>query len=184
MHRALGVVPEEGERAVLVGAGERLDLVEIGAQVDLEQLTDDVVGERLAPGEQREAGGEPPQVPADVAEVGLVEVVDVEDDPAGTVHVRAEVLRVQIPLDPHPRGPLVRPGVVERRHVGVEQAGTAPVEGEGIGGHLAELGPERVRVGRHEVGEGVDQHVDDELGTIVVFCGLGHTSGGSPRVEP
>jgi hypothetical protein len=112
-----------------------------------------------------------------VPQVGLVEVVDVEDDPSGAVHVRAEVLGVQVTLDPHPRGPLVAPRVLHGRHVGVEQAGAPPVEREGVGGHLPELGPECVGVGGHEVGEGVDQHVDDVLGPAVERCGLGHTSG-------
>jgi hypothetical protein len=169
----------QGEAAVLVGAGERLHLVEIGGQVGGEQLADDVVAERLAPGQQREAGREPAQVPADVADVGLVEVIDVEDDPAAAVHVGAEVLGVQIALDPHPAGPLVAPRVVELGHVGVEQTGAPPVEGERVGRHLAELGAERLGIRGHEVGEGVDQDVDDQLGALVRRSAVRHTSGGS-----
>jgi hypothetical protein len=175
--RPLGVVLDQRERAVLVRARERLDLVQVGAQVDPDELTDGVVGQRLPPRHEREARREPPQVPAQVPEVGLVEVVDVEDDPPGAVHVGAEVLGVQIALDPDARRPLVAPGVLRRRHVGVEQTGAAPVEGERVGGHLAELRPEGVGVGLHEVGEGVDQHADDVGGPPVEICGLGHTSG-------
>jgi hypothetical protein len=163
VHRTLGVLPQQRERPVVVGAGEGRDLVQVGAEVAAEHVADDVVAEGLAPGEQREAGGEAPQVPADVPEVGLVEVVDVEDDPALAVHVRAEVLRVQVTLDPHARRPLVTPGVLQGGHVGVEQAGGAAVEGERVGGHLAELRPEGVGVGGHQVGEGVHQDVDDLL---------------------
>ena len=174
-HRPLGVVAGEREGAVVVGAGERLDLVEVGAQVGAQQVADDVVTQRLAPRQQREAGGEPAQVPADVPHVGLVEVVDVEDDPALRVHVGAEVLGVQVALDPDPRGALVAPGVVQLRHVGVEEAGAAPVEREGVGRHLAELRAEGVRVGGHEVGEGLDQGVDDQLGAF---------TGGSAGRDP
>jgi hypothetical protein len=57
-----------------------------------------------------------------VAEVGLVEVVDVEDQYAVAVHVGAEVLRVQVALDPDAARALVGPGVVAVGHVGVEEA--------------------------------------------------------------
>lgn len=183
VHRAVGVVLEERERAVLVGAGEGRHLVQIGVEVDPDQLTDHVVGERLAPGQQREAGGEAAQVPADVPEIGLVEVVDVEDDAAGAVHVGAEVLRVQVTLDPHPGRPFVAPLVFHGRHVGIEQARAAPVERERIGGHLPELGAERVRVGRHEIGEGLDQYLDDELRALVELGVLCHTYEGVDHGE-
>jgi hypothetical protein len=110
-----------------------------------------------------------------VTEIGLVEVVDVEDDAPRAVHVGAEVLRVQVTLDPHARRPLVAPAVLGRRHVGVEQAGTTPVEGEGIGGHLAELRAERVCVRRHQVGERLDQDVDDQPAAVTQFRRTGHT---------
>ena len=103
-----------------------------------------------------------------MAEERLVEVVDVEDEHAGAVHVRAEVLRVQITLNPHARGAVVRPPVLAIGHVRVEHAGAAAVEGERVGGHLAELGPERVGVGLHEVRERVDQAVDDERLSFVL----------------
>jgi hypothetical protein len=183
VHRALGVLLDEGEGLVVVEAGERRHLVEVGGEVAAQQVGDDLVAEGLAPGQQREAGREPAQVPADVPDVGLVEVVDVEDDPPRAVHVGAEVLRVQVALDPHPAGALVAPAVRQLRHVGVEEAGGAPVEGERVGRHLAELGAERVRVGGHELGEGVDEHVDDLLGAVTVsdpYGGFGHgaTVGG------
>jgi hypothetical protein len=113
-----------------------------------------------------------------VAEVGLVEVVDVEDDPPGGVHVGAEVLRVQVTVDPHARRPLVAPGILQGRHVGVEQAGAAPVEGERVGGHLAELGAEGPGIGVHQVGEGIDEDVDDLAGALVRIGGLRHTCEG------
>ena len=183
MHRALGVLADQREGPVVVEAGEGSDLVEVGSEVAAQQVGDDVVAESLAPGQQRETGREPAQVPADVPDVGLVEVVDVEDDPPGAVHVGAEVLGVQVALDPHPAGPLVAPAVLQLRHVGVEQAGGPAVEGERVGRHLAELGAERVGVGGHELGEGVDEHVDDLLGAVTVGdpCeGFGHgaTVGG------
>ncbi len=186
-------VPVEGEVAVGVGPGEDGDLVEVGPQVDPEHLADHVVGQRLAPGQQGEAGAEPPQVPGQVAQVGLVVVVDVEDHPTGAVHVGAEVGGVQVAVDPGPRRPLVAPGVLGVHQVGVEQAGRPAVERERVGGHLAELHPEGVRVRRHQIGEGIHQHLDDPCpaGVLVLDgrrCGvLGHratvgaiTSAGRP----
>ena len=149
-----------------VGLGEEPDLVEVGAGVGAQERGDVVVGERLAPAEQCHARREPLDVPGEVAEVGLVEVVDVEDQHAVAVHVGAEVLRVQVALDPDAAGALVGPGVVAVGHVGVEEAGAAPVEGERVGRHLAELGAERSGIGRHEVGESVDQRVDDLRRTV------------------
>ena len=114
------------------------------------------------PAHQRDAGREPLKIPREVPEERLVEVVDVEDEHAGAVHVGAEVLRVQITLNPHAGGPVVRPPVLAVGHVRVEHAGASAVERERVGGHFAELGPERVWVGLHEVGERVDEAVDDE----------------------
>src|SRR6185437_3427804 len=100
------------------------------------------VGQRLAPAEQRHAGRETLQIPGEMTEIGLIEIIDVEDQHALGVEVGAEVLRVQIALDPYPASPLVSPRIVQFGDVGIEQAGTTAVEGERIGGHLAELGAE------------------------------------------
>ena len=81
-----------------------------------------------------------------MTEVGLVEVVDVEDEHPVAVHVGAEVLRVQVALDPDAAGALVRPAVLLLLHVRVEQARAATIEGERVGGHLPELLTERIGV--------------------------------------
>ena len=81
----------------------------------------------------------------------------------GRVHVGAVVLRVQVALDPDAAGALVGPAVLEVGDVGVEQARAAAVERERVRGHLAELAPERARVGLDQVLEGVDEHGDDLL---------------------
>jgi hypothetical protein len=52
-------------------------------------------------------------------------------------------------------------------NVRVEHGG-APPEGERVGGHFAELGPERVGVCLHEVGERVDEAVDDERLALIL----------------
>ena len=97
-----------------------------------------------------------------MAEVGLVEVVDVEHEPAVGGQVGAEVLGVQVALDPDPARALdADPALVgtgeqaAAGEVGVEQAGGAAVEGERVAGHGAELGAERRRVGLHQLAEGV-----------------------------
>ena len=87
---------------------------------------------------------------------GLVEVVDVEDQHPGAVHVGSEVLRMQVALYPDAAGSLIGPSVLPIGDVGVEDAGTAAVEREGVGGHLAEFGAERVGVGLHQIGERID----------------------------
>ena len=124
-----------------------LDLVEVGAQVGRAQAADVVVGQRLGPAHQRDARDQALQVPGEVPEVGLVEVVDVEDEVAGAVHVGAEVLRVQVALDPHPatcaRRPTGRPARACRRRTGRRAA----VEGERVGGHRAVLVAEGGGVG-------------------------------------
>ena len=142
---------------------ERAHLLEVGARVGADHLADRLVGERLGEAQQRQAGGHPLEVPGEVPEVGLVEVVDVEDEDPGGVHVGAVVLRVQVALDPDAARALVGPAVLEVGDVGVEQAGAAAVERERVGGHLAELAPERLRVGLDEVLEGVDEHLHDLL---------------------
>ena len=101
-----------------------------------------------------------------MAEVGLVEVVDVEDEQTFGVHVGAEVLGVQVAVDPHPRRPVVGPPVVQVGHVGEEQAGRAAEERERVGRHLAELRPEAARVGPEEVVERLGEHVDDLLAPL------------------
>jgi len=147
----------------LFARGERAHLLEIGARVRADHLADRAVGERLGEAEQREARRHPLEVPREVPEVGLVEVVDVEhEDPHG-VHVGAVVLRVQVALDPHPARALVGPAVLEGGDVGVEDAGAAAIERERVGGHLAELAPERARVGLDQPLEGVDEHGHDLL---------------------
>lgn len=89
--------------------------------------------------QQRHAGRETLQVPGEMTQVRLVEVVHIEDQHAQVVEVGAEVLRVQITLDPHPASALVSPRIRQLADIGVEQAGAAAVEGERVGGHLANL---------------------------------------------
>lgn len=69
---------------------------------------------------------------------------------------------MQIALYPDAAGSLVGPSVLAIGDVGVEDAGAAAVERERVGGHLAELGAERVGVGIHQIGERLHQAVDDE----------------------
>ena len=92
----------------------------------------------------------------------LVEVVDVEDQLSRAVHVGAEILRVQITLDPDAAGPFVGPSVLALGGIGIEHAGASAVERERVGRHLAELGAECVGVGLHQVGECLYQAVDDD----------------------
>src|SRR5206468_22374 len=85
-------------------------------------------------------------VPREAAHVGLVEVVDVEYEHAGAVHVGPEVVGVHVSLDPHPAGLSVQERIPILGEVAVEQRRAPPVEGEGRAGHLAELPAPRVGV--------------------------------------
>ena len=142
---ALGGVELQRMRRVVLFLDVDVHPLDVGAQVAGGELAHGVLGQRLLPAHQREARDEPAQVPGEVADVGLVEVVDVERQHAVRVHVRAEVLRVQVAVDPDAARALVGPAVLELAHVGVEHAGAAAVERERVGGHLAELRPERAR---------------------------------------
>ena len=161
MQHAIRVLERQPVLVVAVAGRERAHLVGVGASVARDHPLDRVVRQRLGEPEQRQARRHPPNVPREVAEVRLVEVVHVEHEDAHRVHVRAEVLRVQIALDPHAPGAVVRPWVVEPHHVRVEQRSAAAVERERRRRHLAELAPERARVRLDQVAERVGEHEDD-----------------------
>nr|WP_249375055.1 hypothetical protein [Streptomyces sp. I05A-00742] len=162
--RALRRVEGEGRHIVALGTGgQGVDALAVGGGVDPYQLGDGVVAERLGVAQQGHGGGEALEVPEERADVGLVEVVDVEDQAAVGVHVGAEVLGVEVAVDPHPAGAVVqvRSGVPPVGQVVVEEAGRAPVEGEGGGGHLPELDAEGGRVGCQQLSErGVEDGED------------------------
>jgi hypothetical protein len=168
---ALGGLQREPDVLVALAGGQRAHALQVAGRVARHHRADRRVGQRLAEAEERKAGRHALQVPREVPEVGLVEVVDVEDEDPGVVHVRAVVLGVEVALDPHPAGALVGPRVVELRHVGVEQARAATVEGERVGGHAAELAPEGARVRLDQVLEGVDEHGDDALAARGLLAG-------------
>ena len=74
--RTVGVASGSGRVALVGAAVERADRVEVGPRVVGDQRAIIVVGERLGPAQQGDAGDQAPQVPGVRAEVGLVEVVD------------------------------------------------------------------------------------------------------------
>lgn len=172
--RALGGVQREGRQLLIAGAlgpgGQRVDALAVGGGVGPHQVGDLLVAERLGVADQRDRGGEPLEIPGERADIGLVEVVDVEDQPTRGVHVGAEVLGVQIAVDPHPAGPLVqiRSAVLYglRLQVPVEQARRAPVEGEGGGGHLPEFHAEGRGVGGEQLSEGGVEDGEDLLAAL------------------
>ena len=133
-----------------------------------------LLGERLLPPDQRQRRREPLQVPREPAEVGLVEVVDVEDQAAVGVQVGAEVLHVQVAVHPDPAAVLVGERVLVARDVGVEEARAAPVERVRVGRHLPVLRAERDRVRLHQRGERVVQDGHDQVGALLVGAGGGH----------
>ena len=161
-HRALRGVEVQGEARVVVGLAEPLHLVEVGPHEGRVEIANNLVGQGFLPAHQRDAGREALQVPGEVPDERLVEVVDVEDQVSRAVHVGAEVLRMQIALDPDPAGPLVGPSVLALGNVGVEDTGASAVERERVSGHLPELGAEGVGVGLHQIFEGLHQAIDDE----------------------
>ena len=110
---------------VLFAVVEGLDLLDVGFRVGLDHRCDRLVGERLEEAEHGQARRHPLEIPGEVPQVGLVEVVDVEHEDPGVVDVGAVVLGVQIALDPHPARALVGVAVLGLGDVGVEQAGAA-----------------------------------------------------------
>ncbi len=141
---------------------EVLDLRCVAARDHLDHLGDLVVAERLLVAEQREARGEPVDVPGEGSDVRLVEVVHIEDQASFAVHVRAEVGGVEITLDPHAAALAVRERVAVTRDVGVVEAGTAAVEGERARGHLAELAAERGGITSSELAERLSEDARHE----------------------
>ena len=162
---------------IVLDVDEPLGLADVRAHERVDQRRYLLVRKRLLPAHQCDAGGEPLQIPGEVSDERLVEVVDVEDEHSGPVHIRAEVLRMQIALDPHPARAVVGPSVFSAGDVGVEHTCATAVEGERVGRHLAELGPERVGVRLHEFGERLHEAVDDERFPLAtVDSGLGQGS--------
>ncbi len=166
--RALGVVEVELEVVgVVVAVDVPVHLVEVGPHEGLGERRDVVVRQRLLPPDQRQRGREPLQVPGVPAEVRLVEVVDVEHQPAPGAEVGPEVLDVQVAVHPDAAAVAVAERLVARGptdHVVEEQARRAPVERVRVAGHGAVLRPEGRGVGGHEGREGVAEHLDDLLG--------------------
>ena len=178
VQHALGVLQGEPELAVAIAGGERPHLIHVRPRITRDHPLDRLVRQRLGEAQQSQAGRHPPQVPGEVPEVGLVEVVDVEHEDPGRVHVGAEVLGVQIALDPDAARPRIGPRVLQPRDVGVEQRRAAAVERERRRRHLAELAPERPLVGLDQVTERVGEHLDDLLAALVGVAGeLGGLSG-------
>ena len=132
VHCAVGVVQRQPELVVSIVGGEGDDLFGVRAGQRPLQVLDVVVRQRLLETEHTDAGGQPQQVPREVAQVRLVEVVDVEQQDARGVDVRAEVGGVEVTLDPHPSRPLVGPRVVQLHDVVVEEARRPAVEGERV----------------------------------------------------
>ena len=108
-HGTLGGAEGERPLGVVRHAPVVLDLRGVGPHVARDEVVDRAVGQRLLPAQQGQAGDEAGQVPRPVPEVGLVEVVDVEDEPTVGVEVGAEVLGVQVALDPDARPVVVDP---------------------------------------------------------------------------
>src|SRR5918993_4294244 len=171
---------------VAVALHEVAHLLHVGPYVHLDQGRDISIRDRLHPGQQGHAGDHPLDVPGEVAQVGLVEIVDVEDEHPVAGHVGAEVLRVQVALDPDSAGALIRPRVDFSFHVRIEQARAATIEGERVGGHLPELLTKRLGVRDHELGERVDQHIYDLrltlFGGLVVPSLIHGSSHGTPFI--
>jgi hypothetical protein len=159
----VGVRECQPELLILLAVVEGLHLVGVRLAVRLDHLADRLVRECLDEAEQRQARGHALEVPGEVAQVGLVEVVHVEDEHPGIVDVGAVVLGVQVAVDPDSARALVGIAVFGAGDVGVEEAGASPVEREGVLGHLSELAPERARIGVDQVLEGVHEDFDDVL---------------------
>ena len=167
-HRPVRVLEVQREVVVVLAPHVVVDLGEVGADVAPDQGGDVLLGQRLLPAQQRQAGREPLEVPGEVADVGLVEVVDVEDQAAVGVQVGAEVLDVQVAVHPDGTALLVDPRVIDARHVRVVEAGGASVERMRVGRHLAVLRAEGLRVGLHQRVEGVLEDLDDLVGACCV----------------
>jgi hypothetical protein len=79
---------------VTVAVDEVAHLLQVCPDVRLDQPRDVGVRDGLRPPQQGHARGHPLDVPGEVTEVGLVEVVHVEDEHPVAGHVGTEVLRV------------------------------------------------------------------------------------------
>src|SRR6185503_3150069 len=82
----------ERKRRIVLDVDEPLGLADVRANERVDQRRYLLVRKGLLPANQCDAGGEPLQIPGEVSDERLVEVVDVEDEHSGPVHIRAEVL--------------------------------------------------------------------------------------------
>lgn len=141
----------------------------VGGSICLDEFRDLFVAKGLSVTDQGDGGSKALEVPGEGADVGLVEVIDVENKTTLGVHVGTEVLRMQIAMDPDAAGALVEEGtaVLLLVEVVVEETGRAAVKGEGGGGHLAELALERGRVAGEEIAKGVVEHLEDLVAALL-----------------
>ena len=157
-------IPDVQER--LLGEGAHRRAVPLGCRQD--DLAAGFGGEPVVPSRHGQAGGQPLDVPLERAGQGLVEIVDVEDQPPLRRGERPEIGQVRIPAQLHPKPRRGSCGQI-RRH---RQRGP-PVEGERGYQHppvpdrhqlrhpalcLLQQQPDRIpRLARRELGMGVQR---------------------------
>ena len=120
----------------LVGAleqrlpGEVRQVLPVGADAATDGVPALLLGRPVLPARDVDAGDQPAQVPLPGAGMGLVEVVEVEDEVALGGGVEAEVAQVRVTADHRRDAGGGQPGEVLRHH-----PGRAAEEGERAGGH-------------------------------------------------
>src|ERR687890_777524 len=97
---------------VAVAVDEVTYLLHVGPDVRLYQPRDVGVGDSLHPSQQGHARDHSLDVPGEVTEVGLIEVVHIKDEHPVAGHVGAKVLRMQVALNPDTAGALIRPTIL------------------------------------------------------------------------
>lgn len=146
-----------------------MDAFTVGFGVCLDETSDLLVAQSFGVSDQGNGGHKALDVPGEGANVSLVKIVDIEDQSALRVHIRAKILRVQVTVNPDLLGLVVQEGagVLLGFEIVVKEAGRATIKGKSRGGHLAELALEGSWIAGKQFSKGIVEDIENLLATLL-----------------